>query len=150
MAQRWGLRAAVLGGHGGGRAHRGPVAGRAEVEVVWRNTMGVRHPDDARCDIPVLDPAELAAAGAAAVGPAAAAYRRALEAAVAHGGDLPASAEVEAGLGASSVGCGRLERHRIPSLEEALATCCSWRSKSASARSGWSPAGRNACTSGTV
>jgi V/A-type H+-transporting ATPase subunit D len=120
-ARRWELRAAVLGGTPAALRTAGPVAGRAEVEVVWRNTMGVRHPDDARCQIPALDPTELAAADAA-VGPAAAAYGRAIEAAVAHAVTSTALREVEAGLAKVQRRLRALEHHRIPALEEELAT----------------------------
>jgi len=153
-AQRWGLRAAVLGGTAAAVRTAGPVAGRAEVEVVWRNTMGVRHPDDARCRIPVLDPIELAAADAA-VGPAAAAYGRAVEAAVTYAVTSTALREVEAGLAMVQRRLRALEHHRIPSLEEALhvlllrleereleeRVVTRWAQRTQAARGGTGPAG---------
>ncbi|HXX90032.1 MAG TPA: V-type ATP synthase subunit D, partial [Acidimicrobiales bacterium] len=120
-AQRWGLRAGLLGGTAAMARAAGPVTGRAEVQVVWRNSMGVRHPDDAHVALPDVEPAELAAADAA-VGPAAAAYRHAVETAVAHAVDSTALREVEAGLATVQRRLRALERHRIPALEETLRT----------------------------
>ena len=47
-AERWGLRATVLGGASDVALAAAAVAGRASVDVTWRNTMGVAHPDVSR------------------------------------------------------------------------------------------------------
>jgi V/A-type H+/Na+-transporting ATPase subunit D len=80
-AAGWLVRAALLGGE---RAVQ--VAGevpRAEVDVSWTWTMGVRHPDGAVCTVPAPAPGDLPAPNAA-VAEARTAHRRALEAAVQH------------------------------------------------------------------
>ena len=82
-AERWGMRATALGGVDDVRVpplRLRPRRGRrtmAQYHGVW-------HPDEPRCSLPVLSPAGGAAANAA-VAPAAASYRKALEAAVARG-----------------------------------------------------------------
>ena len=120
-SQRWALRVALLGGTPAAQRTAAPVAGRADVDVSWHDTMGVHRPDDARCRLPVLDPAELAAADAANA-PAAAAHRRAVEAAAAHAVASTAQREVEAALSSVRRRLRALQRHRIPALEDALRT----------------------------
>ena len=71
-AERWGARANAVGGAAEVGRATASVAGRAQVDVPWRNTMGVVHPGPPACDLPHLDPIEVAAV-TAAVGPAAAA-----------------------------------------------------------------------------
>lgn len=119
-AERWGLRAAVLGGDDDLAMTAGAVAGGGRVELAWSNTMGVRHPGDVRYEPAALPPLEAAAANGA-TGPAADAYAAALAAAVAYAA-LDRSLQV---LGAELAATRRrrraIERRRIPALEEALA-----------------------------
>jgi V/A-type H+-transporting ATPase subunit D len=118
--EKWGLWATVLGGVSDVALAAAAVAGRASVELTWRNTMGVPHPDVSRSEPAVLASAEAAAANAA-VAPAAAAYRRALEAAVAHAAADLSRRVVNAELRATERRQRAIERHRLPALEEALA-----------------------------
>ncbi len=118
-AERWGLRATVLGGVSSLALSSAIVAGRANVEVPWRNTMGVRHPDEPRCSLVPLSPAE-AAAGNAAMAPASAAYRRALEAAVAYAAADTAWRLLNEDLRVTNRRLRAIERHRIPALDDAL------------------------------
>jgi V/A-type H+-transporting ATPase subunit D len=118
-AQAWSLRAGILGGTAATTFFAGEIAGRATVTIDWRNTMGVRHPEDARCDLPLLAPAAIAA-GNAALAPAAQAHREALEAAVAASVAVTARRRIEAELQATQRRLRGIERHRIPRLEEAL------------------------------
>ncbi len=119
-AERWGLRATVLGGASDVARAAAAVAGRASVDLTWRNTMGVPHPDVSRSEPAVL-PSQDAAAANAAVAPAAAAYRRALEAAVAHAAADMSRRVVNAELRATERRQRAIERHRLPALEEDLA-----------------------------
>ena len=118
-AETWGLRAALLGGSTEVVSTGVTVAGRARVEVAWRNTMGVRHPDDPRCDLPELGPSDAAATNAA-VAPAAASYRRALEAAVAYAVADASFAVLDGELRATERRHRAIERRRVPPLEDAL------------------------------
>jgi len=118
-AEDWGLRAALLGGSEEVARSSAVVAGRGGVEVTWRNTMGVRHPDDPRCTLPELAPANSAAANSA-ITPAAAAYRRALEAGVAHAVADRSFTVIDAELRATERRLRAIERRRVPWLEEAL------------------------------
>jgi V/A-type H+-transporting ATPase subunit D len=120
-AERWGLRAALLGGSAETALVGSAVAGSADVAVVWRNTMGARHPEGARCAFPEFAPEELAASNAA-LRPAAAAYRRALELAV----DVAVAETARRNIGIELAATQRrlrgIERHRIPALQDALRT----------------------------
>jgi len=118
-AQSWGARSALLGGSDAMALSALGSAGRAFVEISWRNTMGVRHPDEPHCSLPVLGAVEVASSNAA-VAPAAAAYRRALEAAVHHAVTQASYEAVDAELRATDRRHRAIERHRLPRLEEAL------------------------------
>jgi len=118
-AERWGLRATALGGASDVFLAAAAVAGRATVEVTWRNTMGVRHPGTPTATFVALPPAS-AAAPNAAVAPAAAAYRRALEAALAHAETDASWRLIDAELRANDRRLRAIERHRLPALEDAL------------------------------
>jgi len=119
-AETWGLRATVLGGAADVALAAAAVAGRASVDLTWRNTMGVAHPDVSRSEPAVLPAADAAAANAA-VAPAAAAYRRALETAVAYAAADMSRRVVNAELRATERRQRAIERHRLPALEEDLA-----------------------------
>jgi len=118
-AETWGLRAALLGGSSDLDLASAPLAGRANAELVWRNTMGVRHPVDPRCVLPLLGPADSVAANAA-IAPAAASYRRALEAAATYAVADASLALIETELRATERRLRAIERRRIPMLEDAL------------------------------
>jgi V/A-type H+-transporting ATPase subunit D len=118
-AERWGMRAAALGGASDVALAAGAVGGRAEVDAPWRNTMGVWHPDEPRCTLAVLSPAGAAAANAA-VGPAAASYRKALEAAVAHAAMDTSWRLLNVELRATERRLRAIERRRLPALEDTL------------------------------
>jgi len=120
-ARRWWLRAGILGGSATIARAADGIAGHATVTVAWGNTMGVRHPDDARCDLPRLA-AAAAVAGNAALLPAADAHRKALEAAVAAAVSATALRRIEDELQANQRRLRGVERHRIPSLERSLGT----------------------------
>lgn len=118
-AERWGLRAALLGGSAETALVAGAVAGSATVALSWRNTMGARHPENARCTFPAVAPAELAASNAA-LRPAAAAYSRALELAVEVAVAETARRNIGIELAATQRRLRGIERHRIPALQVAL------------------------------
>jgi len=118
-AETWGLRASILGGMADVVLSSAAVAGRARVDVTWRNTMGVRHPDDPRCSLPVLNPAD-AAASNAAVTPAADSYRRALEAGVAYAVADTSFKVLDLELRDTERRLRAIERRRVPLLEDGL------------------------------
>ena len=120
-AQRWGLRVAMLGGSGEIALAAGAIAGRAEVSLSWRNTMGAEHPEDARCTLPEIAPADIAA-GNAALGPAVTAYRRAIDLAVAVAVAEAARQRIERELRATQRRLRGIERRHMPALESALQT----------------------------
>lgn len=118
-AARWGLRAAALGGESDLAAVARSVAGTASVTVSWTNTMGVVHPEDARCRMPEL-PAIDVAAGNAASAPTVAAYRAALAGAVAMAVAESACALVGDELRLTQRRLRAVKQHRLPALTTAL------------------------------
>ena len=118
-AERWGSRACALGGSTAVRLVAGDVAGRGTVSISWRNTMGTRHPDEARCEFPVLLP-PAAASSNAAIAPAATAHGRALRAAAEHAVASAALREVEVELASTQRRLRAIEHHRLRALEVQL------------------------------
>jgi len=118
-AEEWALRAAVLGGTAALTPTGDETTGRGQVEITWRSTMGVRHPAEAHCILPKLAPT-VAAAANAAVAPAAAAHRRALEAAATHAAVECSFAAIDAELSATDQRVRAIEHRRLPALEETL------------------------------
>jgi V/A-type H+/Na+-transporting ATPase subunit D len=118
-AERWSSRACALGGSTAVRLAAGDVAGRGTVSISWRNTMGTRHPDEARCELPALTPAA-AASSNAAIAPAAAAHGRALRAAAEHAVASAALREVEIELASTQRRLRAIEHHRLPALQRQL------------------------------
>lgn len=118
-AERWGLRAGLLGGAADVALAADAVEGRARVEVTWRNSMGVWHPDEARC-VPALPEPRALAAGNAALAPAAALYGEALRAGADHAAVDEAYRRVGTELRATERRLRGIERHRVPMLETAL------------------------------
>lgn len=118
-AETWSLRASLLGGSSEVAMSAALTSGKASVEVTWRNTMGVLHPEDPRLSLPELGPVEQAAVNAA-VSPAAAAHRSALEAAVAHAAVRSSYERLEGELVATQRRHRALEKRRVPLLEDSL------------------------------
>jgi V/A-type H+/Na+-transporting ATPase subunit D len=118
-ADAWTLRAAVLGGTEALSAAGAEHAGRGEARIWWRDTMGVRHPDETRCRLEDLSPKEIAAANGA-MGPVAAAFGSALVAAVEHAAATRSLDAVTAELRATESRLRAIERRRLPDLEAAL------------------------------
>jgi len=118
-AERWAGRAALLGGTTELELVSSGWAGRARAEVTWRDTMGVRVPDEVRVWPVEPAPIEVAAANSA-VGPAAASHRRALVAAVDHAAARRALDAVEEELQATQQRLRAIEHRRLPVLQEAL------------------------------
>lgn len=83
LAERWLARFDATGGARSLRIAAALQPGRAEVELEWRTVMGVHYPTDFRLGFP-SKPAISALDGGAALSFALDAYRRAVEAAVAH------------------------------------------------------------------
>ncbi len=118
-AQRWSLRAGIVGGTVTTALFAQAVAGRATATIVWANTMGVRHADSGNCEFPELA-ADVAVAGNAALLPAAAAHRTALAAAVNAAVVATALRRIEAERQATQRRLRGIEHHRIPRLDAAL------------------------------
>jgi len=113
-AERWLLRAALLGGE---RAIRlAADGGVADVTISYRVTMGVRHPAGATCVIP----APVTWDGPALIR-ARHAHRAALEAAVQHAAAAEALRVVEAEAVATRYRLRAVRDRWIPRLEQALA-----------------------------
>lgn len=119
-AEEWGRRSMALGGASDVALAAADVSGRTQLDLPWRNTMGVIYPDEPRFH-PALLGSSAAAAASAAVGPAAAAYRRALEAAGSHAAADASFQTVREALLATERRLRAIERHRVPVLEQALA-----------------------------
>lgn len=116
-AERWLLRAAVVGGQRGLRPDERSES--AAVDISWASVMGVRYPASATCRIPP-EPPSASVSASAAVPLAVAAYRAALDAGVAH-----AVAEAAARVVAAEVLTTRgrlraIEDRWIPELEAGL------------------------------
>jgi len=118
-AEEWSRRAALLGGQSDLSLAADSLEGRAEIEISWRNSMGVALPDRFTCSLPSLNPLQLAALNAA-MGPAAAACRAALEAAVAYAIADEAYRRVNEELAATRRRARAIEKYRLPALEAAL------------------------------
>lgn len=115
-AEAWSLRAALVGGQATLRA--ATDSQEAEAALTWETTMGVSHPEQARCRLPAApDMLDLGPATVAAVE----AYRRALEAAVSHAAALAALRAVEKELGATRHRLRAVTDRWMPRLETALA-----------------------------
>lgn len=117
-AEHWLLLAAVVGGQRGVRPDAGTLA--AEVQVAWASVMGVRYPSRATVRLPD-DPPASSVTATAAVPLARAAYRRALEAAVAHAAADGAARVVSAEVLTTRGRLRAIEDRWIPRLQQALA-----------------------------
>jgi V/A-type H+-transporting ATPase subunit D len=116
-AERWLLRAALVGGQRGVRPDPGDPP--ADVEVAWASVMGVRYPARAAVRL-AEEPARSPVAATAALPLARAAYRRALEAAVAHAVADGAARVVAAEVRTTRGRLRAIEDRWVPRLDQAL------------------------------
>jgi vacuolar-type H+-ATPase subunit D/Vma8 len=117
-ADTWAQRAAVLGA-GDLAAVASEVAGGGRVVVTWDDALAVSRPAAAMAELPIPGAGALAAANAA-VAPAAAAHRVALEAAARHGAVVAAIRRVDDELRSTQRRLRAIERRRLPALETAM------------------------------
>lgn len=116
-ADVWGARVALLGGRRELRLAAAPSP--SEVAVEWTVVMGLRYPAKATCR-PATSPAGARGPGTAATVEAAAAYRKALDAAMAHAAAANAYRAVSAEVAATRRRRRALTQRWIPRLENAL------------------------------
>jgi V/A-type H+/Na+-transporting ATPase subunit D len=119
QADRWARRADILSGAAATAQVGATLAGRARVEITWRNTMGVLHPDRATVTVPDFSGTERAALNSA-MGPSREAHVRALEAAARTTVAQSALRAVEAELAVTQRRLRAIERHRLQSLHAEL------------------------------
>ena len=113
-AQRWLLRACLLGGQ---RAVRVAADGRlADVTISYNTVMGIRHPSDVSCVIP-----EPATWDGPVLADARQAHRAALQAAVRHAAAAEAVRLLEAETLATQYRLRAIKDRWIPRLQQALA-----------------------------
>lgn len=93
----------------------------ARVDLTWREEMGVRYPDTARCVLPEREPGE-AGPGNAALVVAEEAFRQALEAGVRHAVARSASERVSAEVAVTRRRLRALSARVTPQLTEALSS----------------------------
>jgi V/A-type H+-transporting ATPase subunit D len=117
-AATWLLRAVLTGGERSVRL--GADATLADVEIVWEQPMGVRHPVEAICTLPGPE-SEARSLGNAALVAARDSHRRALDAAVRHAVVEAAVRILEAEERATRRRLRAIEDRWVPRLEEALA-----------------------------
>ncbi|GAB3258335.1 V-type ATP synthase subunit D [Nocardioides dilutus] len=117
-AETWLLRAALLGGQEGVRPPAGLPA--AEVRIAWTTALGTTYPAHGTCLVPDPDP-HLASVSSAALVEAAAAHRRALEAAVQHAVASTAARAIDAEVLATRQRLRGVQDRWVPRLETALA-----------------------------
>jgi V/A-type H+-transporting ATPase subunit D len=119
-AETWWQRAAVLSGERPLELASGSQRGEAEVRVVWRNTLGVVHPDTVDVSVPAGE--LFPAGGSAALAYAAQAHGRALEAAARLGAVQTAHRRAAAELRSTTQRLRAIERRWVPEHERALAS----------------------------
>lgn len=117
-AEAWLLRAALVGGQEGVRAPAGQPP--AEVSITWTNALGTSYPARGTCSTPEPDP-RLATVGPAAMVEAAAAYRRALQAATEHAVATTAARAIDAEVTMTQQRLRGLQDRWVPRLTTALA-----------------------------
>ena len=116
-AAEWLRRAAVLGGERALALACFYAGSAAEVELVWRNTLGVVHPAEARVSQAEGKPPF---AGSPALAPAAAAHRRALEAAARFAAVAASHRGIAAELALTARRLRTIERRWLPEHRGAL------------------------------
>jgi V/A-type H+/Na+-transporting ATPase subunit D len=117
-AERWWQRAALLAGERPLELAREAVRGRADVQLVWRNTLGVVYPSDAGVALPHVE--SFPAGGSAALAYAGGTHRRALEAAAQLGATKLAHERTARELRLTTQRLRAIERRWIPEHERAL------------------------------
>lgn len=117
-AERWGRRATLLGGQRQLELIRAHTRAGAEVEVRWRNWMGVTYPAEAA--VRPGEPGPSSLGGTAALDLAMAAYAAALEAGIRHAVLARALDLIRAELAATTVRQRALDRKWVPLLADAL------------------------------
>jgi V/A-type H+-transporting ATPase subunit D len=118
-ASVWLRRAAVLGGERALGLACFYAGGSAEVELVWRNTLGVSHPAEAHLS---TGEAKSPFLGTPALVPAAEAHRLALEAAARRGIVRASHGRVAAELALTARRLRTIERRWLPEHRDALQT----------------------------
>ena len=119
-AETWLRRARVVGGEAAFELACFYSAGEPQVDIRWRRTLGVVYAADAEVILPGAADISSIGGGAALVF-AAAAHRRALEAATHHAAVSGALRQVRAELGATIRRLRAVEHRWIPEYETALA-----------------------------
>lgn len=117
-AETWWQRAAVLAGERPLELARATAREPARVTVVWRNALGVVYPAEATVSAPAREPAP--SGGSSALALAAAAHRRALEAAAELGAADLARERTARELRLTTQRLRALERRWIPEHEREL------------------------------
>ncbi len=114
-AEAWQRQAVILGARSDLRA-AATLVRPASAHLVWRTEMGVEIPAEASCDLPPTPPIP----GTPALAAAAAAYRRALEAAVEHAAVTSAAGRVSAELVVTQHRLRAVRDRWIPQLRSTL------------------------------
>lgn len=117
-AETWWHRAALLAGQRPLELARDLVQGEAEIELRWRNSLGVLSPGEAEVTLP---PPSGSARGSSALAFAAATHRQALEAAARLGAAERAYEATLTEVSATSRRLRAIERRWLPEHEQALA-----------------------------
>lgn len=118
-AERWFVRAVVLGGSQQLQLVRAASDRRAEARISWRSMMGVAYPAQVHLEVP--DPGPIGSlARSSALSRAAEAHRRAAEAALEHAAASRALRLVEDELEVTRRRLRGLENRWVPRLEELL------------------------------
>ena len=117
-ADAWLLRGVLLGGEQSLRLAAAPA--RAEVRIIWEQSMGVRYPAEAICTVAEPSP-DAPPAGNAALVAARDCYRRALQLAVEQAANETAVRILEAQETATRRRIRAIKDRWIPRLQEALA-----------------------------
>ena len=117
-AELWWQRAAVLAGERILALATGAVRGAAEIELEWRNALGVVYPAEAEVRAP--EDELFPAGGSSALAYAAAAHRHALEAAARLAAVQTAHRRTESELRATTQRLRAIERRWVPEHERAL------------------------------
>ena len=117
-SELWWQRGAVLAGERPLSLASSFVPGKAEVELVWHNALGVVYPYEATISLPLGE--LFPAGGSVALGYAAQMHRAALEAAVQLGATELAYRRTASELHATTQRLRAIERRWIPEHEEAL------------------------------
>jgi V/A-type H+-transporting ATPase subunit D len=118
-AERWMARMVLLGGRRELQVLTADREGRAEIEVEWKSSMGLEHPDNGRCVLPAKN-LLLDVSGNAAGAPTVEAYRRALDAGASHAVAAETMRRVAAELASTRRRLRSITHRRIPELEALL------------------------------